>query len=283
MSQQKPLDQDEKIAVMVAFSVIGAILLWNFTRPEQNFQQSLFSQETQAETATTKEVPREPLKDGSSLVDNESRKTVIVEKKETISPDYYTTTKTQEQRNSNDVPPVVNPIPQPQPTPIPQTNPTDQQSNLEGQKPMVETQENMTQTITEEIKPETPVNEVEQPTTPEKTPDNAESKVEQKNPVAETEGNMTETTTKENKKETPQLAKTITPNFIDVPETYWAYPFIQALQKDAILKMTEDQIYNPDGTITRVEYGQLLGIAFDDQPEERQAIEFKDTPTDSEQ
>jgi len=57
MSKQTPLDSDEKIAILVAFGCIGAILLWNFTRPEQNWTQSLLN--NQKEATVTKEIEKD--------------------------------------------------------------------------------------------------------------------------------------------------------------------------------------------------------------------------------
>jgi hypothetical protein len=55
-NQQRKLDLDEKIAIIVSFSVIGAILTWTLTNPNNKFKIATFTEQSQVVTPT----PRKP-------------------------------------------------------------------------------------------------------------------------------------------------------------------------------------------------------------------------------
>lgn len=205
MSKQTPLNLEEKIAIFVTFSFIGAILFWGFTQPKENFSQLLSTEEkatVKTEDDKEKELKEELITSDSSLpATKEKTETTIREEGEkSFTPSYITPSqeKKETKLTSKDAPSI---------TPIPPTK-----------------------------------------TEP----------------------------------ETPETATKISENFVDVPETYWAYPFIQALQKEEIITMTEEQKYNPDETITRAEYAELIANSFDIS-EQREAIDFKDISSDSAQ
>lgn len=249
MSKQTPLDSDEKIAILVAFSCIGAILFWGFSRPNQNWNQSLFP------TAEKVEISKKETKDKELItpdsLDSPDKEEKIVVKTEKTTPDYTKTVTEEPTQYKN-----INPIPAPIPTPIPNqpTPPIQNKSDVHDDMEMVDKEKTETSVVEKEVKPE-----------------NTDTT------VTETETTQTKTTqTQETPKETPEIATNTIPNFIDVPETYWAYPFIRAFQEDKLLKMTDDQKFNPDGTITRAQYAQIVAKVFNKQ-EERGEIDFKDT------
>ena len=55
-------------------------------------------------------------------------------------------------------------------------------------------------------------------------------------------------------------------NFLDVPEDYWARPFIQALSARGIVSGFAGDYFRPDRPVTRAEFAALLQDAFDQSP-----------------
>jgi hypothetical protein len=205
MSKQTPLNLEEKIAILVTFGFMGAILFWGFTRPNENFSQSLFTEEklkVETQDGKKKKLAEELItpSDSSLLAKQGKTATIMGEGEKSFTPSYIT--------------------------------------------PNQEQQE--TKFKSKDDSPITPI-----------LPTKTESET----------------------RETPQK---ISENFVDVPETYWAYPFIKALQKQEIIVMTPGQKFNPEGTITRAEYAELIANSFDIE-EQREAIQFKDISTDSAQ
>jgi hypothetical protein len=86
---------------------------------------------------------------------------------------------------------------------------------------------------------------------------------------------------------TPTPTPTPTPEqlqpiaFVDVPENYWARPFIDALSARGIVSGFAGDYFRPDEPVTRAEFAAILQAAFDQQPgPAEQAIAFTDVPTD---
>ncbi len=86
----------------------------------------------------------------------------------------------------------------------------------------------------------------------------------------------TETTTEtaEIPRETPEATPTPTPtetpdaavNFTDIPDNYWASPYITALvQREIMSGFPEDNTFKPNNSINRAEFAALLRSAFDQQ------------------
>lgn len=79
----------------------------------------------------------------------------------------------------------------------------------------------------------------------------------------------TETPT-ERATETPTPTPTETPdtvvNFADVPDDYWASPYITALAQRNIMKGVTDDTFKPNSSITRAEFAALLRSAFEQNP-----------------
>jgi hypothetical protein len=88
--------------------------------------------------------------------------------------------------------------------------------------------------------------------------------------------------------ETPEATPTPTPTetpdaavkFTDVPDDYWASPYITALvQRDIMSGFPEDNTFKPNSSITRAEFAALLRSAFDQQPT-LETPNFKDVSSD---
>lgn len=85
-------------------------------------------------------------------------------------------------------------------------------------------------------------------------------------------------------KPTPRSAPpTSTPgqpiNFVDVPEGYWARPFIDALSARGIVSGFVGDYFRPDRPVTRAEFAALLQDAFDQSPGQS-TTEFNDISSD---
>nr|MBA2749024.1 S-layer homology domain-containing protein [Tatlockia sp.] len=71
----------------------------------------------------------------------------------------------------------------------------------------------------------------------------------------------------------------VTPiNFVDVPQDYWARPYIDALSARRIVNGYAGDYFRPNQTITRTEFAALVQAAFDNQPIPG-TTEYKDIPT----
>lgn len=67
-------------------------------------------------------------------------------------------------------------------------------------------------------------------------------------------------------------------NFNDVPDDYWARPFIDALSAREIVNGFPGNSFRPDQLVTRAEYAALVQEAFDKNPGESKTI-YKDIPS----
>ncbi|MBD2742876.1 S-layer homology domain-containing protein [Coleofasciculus sp. FACHB-1120] len=66
-------------------------------------------------------------------------------------------------------------------------------------------------------------------------------------------------------------------NFSDIPDNYWARPYIQALVERNILAGFTDGTFRPDQPITRAEFTAPLRKAFGQKPAQN-AVNFQDVP-----
>ncbi|MBV8886822.1 MAG: S-layer homology domain-containing protein, partial [Chroococcidiopsidaceae cyanobacterium CP_BM_RX_35] len=71
------------------------------------------------------------------------------------------------------------------------------------------------------------------------------------------------------------------PNFSDVGEDYWAYPFIQTLATKNIIIGFPDGTFRPDKPVSRAEFAAMLQKAFHPQPiRQLSPTGFSDVPAD---
>lgn len=80
----------------------------------------------------------------------------------------------------------------------------------------------------------------------------------------------------------PQATPTTTPtptqrvNFLDVPQDFWAYPFITSLAQRGIVNGFPGGYYKPTDPVTRAEFAALLQAAFAQNPGRDNVTVFKD-------
>jgi hypothetical protein len=68
-------------------------------------------------------------------------------------------------------------------------------------------------------------------------------------------------------------------DFRDVPENYWARPYINRLSAAGIITGFPDETFRPNRAVTRAEFASQIERAFQ-QPETQPAKNFKDVPAD---
>lgn len=68
-------------------------------------------------------------------------------------------------------------------------------------------------------------------------------------------------------------------NFVDVPQNYWARPFIDALSARGIVTGFAGDYFRPDRPVTRAEFAAILQDAFDQNPGQS-TTNFKDVQSD---
>jgi len=76
---------------------------------------------------------------------------------------------------------------------------------------------------------------------------------------------------------TPTLTQPI--NFVDVPQDFWARPFINALSARGVITGFPGRYFRPTQPVTRAEFATLLQETFNRNPTQR-AFQFKDVPSD---
>ncbi len=79
----------------------------------------------------------------------------------------------------------------------------------------------------------------------------------------------------------PKPPAELTLTFKDVPENYWARPFIAAMAAQQLVKGSSDDTFQPNQPITRAEMASLIGQAFQ-RPTASETINFQDVPQDTE-
>lgn len=77
----------------------------------------------------------------------------------------------------------------------------------------------------------------------------------------------------------PEPIPTATPlNFSDVPDDFWAEPFITALSARRIVNGFPGGYFRPDQPVTRAEFAAMLEAAFGDRADIRETEPFEDVP-----
>ena len=67
-------------------------------------------------------------------------------------------------------------------------------------------------------------------------------------------------------------------NFVDVPQGFWARPYIDALSARGIISGFTGNYFRPDQPVTRAEFAAILQAAFDKNVVGQKVSEFKDIP-----
>ncbi len=76
---------------------------------------------------------------------------------------------------------------------------------------------------------------------------------------------------------TTQAAKSV--KFVDVPDNFWAKPFIQSLQTQGVIGGFPRGYFKPNQPVTRAEFALMTQAIFEQNPV-REAVEYKDVPSD---
>ena len=227
---------DEAIAIIVAFTTIGAILFWSLARGKTGFSPAgWLSSAVEGENTTAAIDP--DLKASRVLSARTEADTLELTEKylgaeseletvETLDNAVIIPTKTR--RKSNNIITTAAPV----------------ATGLILAAPKTATPEVVETPVTE---PETP----EVAETPVTEPEEVEA------PPAATEP------------ETPEVA------FEDVPESYWAYPFIEKLEAEQLVIPSSTNRFEPDKLVTRAGMATLISQAFD-LPETQRIKKFGD-------
>ncbi len=78
---------------------------------------------------------------------------------------------------------------------------------------------------------------------------------------------------------TPTPSAALQPvNFVDVPQNYWARPFIDSLSERGIVTGFPGGYFRPDEHVSRAEFAAMVQKAFEDKKPVRSAGTFKDVP-----
>ena len=77
---------------------------------------------------------------------------------------------------------------------------------------------------------------------------------------------------------TPAPAQRV--NFLDIPQDFWAYPFITALAQRGIVNGFPGGYFKPTDPVTRAEFAALLQAAFAQNPGRDNVAVFRDVPPD---
>jgi hypothetical protein len=245
---------DEMVAIIVAFATIGAILLWSFTNKKEGvlngqWQNNLFSLGNTETTGNSAD------NNGNLKLDTGGRNRDNLELEANngaiATPGNFDSRQeasVQPARTSRKLATVPKPL-QPEnrsrllPTPVPVPLPSDSQggNQTEAIRPTSPDGTNDRPAVTPNAPtPETQAGEVN------KTPEVIPVPVNPNQPEATT----------------PESTAKQTPVFQDVPESYWAYPFVVKLQEKQLITGTSADKFEPDKLITRAEMATLISQAF---------------------
>ncbi len=270
-SRKKPiLDLDEKVAVIVAFSTIGAILFWSLgsdLRKEILSTSGLknsFSGWTNSLLSSSKTTDNTDL-DSIETVDSNNiavnkvfSEKIDLEAQERPSKYLDRQLKIKDVENLDGVTAF--------------TSPTKESFGLAAPvagglalgKEKIQTPD-LSQSKTPDLEPKVKTPEVKP-----KTPD-----LEPKVKTPETPDLEPKVKTPDTKPETPKLT------FTDVTPDYWAYPFIAKLGTDKLVLGNSQSKFEPDKLITRASMATLISQSFT-QPQIKKTKNFTDMPSQKE-
>ena len=257
---------EEWIAVIVAFGTIGAILFWSFggtkrdsAPPSQSsfLSSSRQNRETEIKADLDLDSQRFPSKENFDDFNITKSSDDAQSEKIPTSDSNYIGSISQDNLNqkSKSLPswtvpaaiPPVSRIEAPQPAP---------EAAIPEPPKAAATPEPEAVTTTPEPEPEAVT------TTPESEPEAVTATPESESEVVTTEPEV----------DTPEIT------FSDLPEQYWAYPFISKLAAEKLIPDTET--FDPDTPITRAGMAGLISHAFKDSPAIAATKQFKDVPPD---
>ncbi|MEB3178391.1 MAG: S-layer homology domain-containing protein [Nostocaceae cyanobacterium] len=260
-SRRSPLGFDEFIAILVAFGFIGSLLFWILGKKPQGFD---FSNPWSATPAPT----FLPNADGNATVGASPAPATGVEAtpQATVTPGVVPTPQATVTPGVAATPVVVVPAP-PRVTAPPVIAPAPQTPGATNLVPVAPVP---TTTATPGF-PASP-NAVTTPPVAQPTASPSPTPVVSPTPTP----TPTQQTAPTGVVPLPPLATTRQPlKFVDVPNGFWASPFIDALSARGVIQGFEGNNFRPNQPVTRAEFAALLQKAFDNQSGDK-AVEYKD-------
>ncbi|PPT06701.1 hypothetical protein CKA32_005405 [Geitlerinema sp. FC II] len=232
------VSRDEWIAIFIALGVMGGIGVWALGDRDRTW--------TLVETAPSDAIasPSEPRQESESETETETPTGEIafdLGEPETDTPDLETEAESDTEIGRQSDREIAS-------TPASERDPNrDASGDTEGAFPT---------SSPEPISPETTLETTPEPPTPE-TP--------------------TETATAPPAQVDPNLAEPGTPiGFVDVPEEYWAKPYIDAMSARNLVEGVEENRFAPEEPVTRAQFAALIGRIFEGRTSSSEAIAFND-------
>ena len=257
---------DEAIAIFVAFATIGFILFWSLNYRKEGFSLSdwknvwlFFQDESESIRGTiSSQIKRDNILIGKTDSDTSELTSKYIGKKSESSVGLDTPTINRKPIPLSDLLTTAAPV----------------ATGLTAGKP-----ETTTETPTTEVPDQTTekppaITDTTPPETTEKPPaitDTTPPETTEKPPA------ITDTTPPETTEKPPAITDTKPKTvFQDVPDTYWAYPFVEKLGKKKLISgSSKNQLFEPNKLITRASMATLISQAFD-QPASQKAKNFID-------
>ncbi|MBP0000907.1 MAG: S-layer homology domain-containing protein [Cyanobacteria bacterium SID2] len=276
----RPVTRDEWIAIFVALSTLGGVGAWVVTRSDfpwsigttpasltrpvdgQRAADGQLGRTVDRGRATTEtesdesEIDREEPTSASSLSPEESQLS------EPTGSDGEGADGDRSANSSNAAvnPVVVPPIfPNATTSPVPEATPPDE--TVTSSTPLPEA---------------TPPDEASSPTAEATTPPDETTAASSPSPIPEATSDATPPAQVD-----PNLAPPGAPvGFIDVPEDYWAKPYIDAMSSRQLIKGVEENRFAPEQSLTRAEFATLIGTVFEGNVPQSDEIAFSDLQSD---
>jgi hypothetical protein len=291
----RSLDWDERIAIIVVILVFGSIFTWAFTRKGMEWVTGLSTpvlEDTDAEVSGIfpfQSEDAEPSETGIAIAPRQARSRTegdAMDDAETADAPILSLFGGQAERDGSPVPdvspdeaiptpdaeasPEATPIPtdspQASPSPSPEATPTPTESPQASPSPSPEAEETL------EASP-SPSPEAEE--SPEATPTPTESPQASPSPSPEAEESPSPDITLE-----PEATETTEEpvEFADIPQQFWARPYIQEVAQRGIVNGYPDRTFRPDNPVTRSEFAVFLDKTFELQSKQ-EAIVYQDVPS----
>jgi hypothetical protein len=261
--KKRILDSDEWIAIIVAFTTIGAILFWSLGTRKESFLAGRWQQIWAWKGKTEKTAASF---DSSTSIEDKSAIDSSVPKANLIP-------------LPEEIPPIVAPKTELKPK-ISLSEESLESSSLDTDQeisaqpevkfPVIPLPTPTKQPETEATKPKTPLSTIPES---QETPEPVIPKIPETKPSEPAK--TPETLTPEAKPKQPTVT------FKDVPQDHWASPFIYSLATKELIQSTSDNIFEPNKPINRAQMAILIGEAFEPEPS-LETKSFKDVSESSE-
>ena len=242
----------EWIAILVAFGAIGAILFWSLGGRKSNFT-SLSQSSFLSSSRQTRETKANVNVGSQGFASTENFDDLIITR---VSENARIITRVSENARSEG-------IPSSDTSSVGYTSKDNlnQKNNSVSSFPFIASVPSVTKVVTPKSTPEVV-----------KTEPESESEVVRTEPKSVPEVVATEP-------ESEPEVETSAVSFSDVPEQYWAYPFISKLGEEKLI--SDFSSFEPDAPITRAGMASLISQAFKDVPSTQTTKNFKDVSSEN--